>query len=62
MKGHMTSIAQRIQRLEAAQSKGKFRALSDAERAVRLAALKPGTLAYAAAWAILGRRTGCTGT
>lgn len=49
----MTSIAQRVQRLEAARSSVGFCTLSDAERAVRLAALKPGTLAYAAAWAMV---------
>lgn len=49
----MVSIPQRIKRLEVVRPKSSVRALNDAERAVRLAALKPGTHAYSTAWAIV---------
>ena len=49
----MVSIQQRIKRLEVVRPKSSVRALNDAERAVRLAALKPGTPAYSMAWAIV---------
>ncbi|MDO9250840.1 MAG: hypothetical protein Q7U48_04740 [Hydrogenophaga sp.] len=49
----MTNLERRLSQLEVTHTKVRRKALSDAERAVRLAALKPGTPAYSKAWAIV---------
>lgn len=49
----MPNLERRLSQLEATQNKVQRRSLSDAERAVRLAALKAGTSAHARAWAIV---------
>lgn len=54
----MSSFERRIQRLEEAQT--YIRPLTDAERVVRIGALKEGTPAHAAVWAIVLRHGGGT--
>lgn len=49
----MSSVERRIQRLEEAQT--YLRPLTDAERVVRIAALKEGEPDHAAVWAIVMR-------
>ncbi len=55
----MSSFEQRIQRLEVAKT--YLRPLTDPERVVRIAALKEGTPAHAAVWAIVLRDGGSKG-
>ena len=52
----MSSFERRIQRLEEVQT--YIRPLTDAERVVRIGALKEGTPAHAAVWAIVLRHGG----
>ena len=54
----MPSFEQRIQRLEEAQT--YIRPLTDAERVVRIAALKEEAPAHATVWAIVLRHCGGT--
>lgn len=51
----MRDFEQRLSLLEKALHQQPSRVLSDAERAIRLAALKPGASTYVAAWAIVFR-------
>ena len=51
----MASIDQRIRRLEESRAKTIQRALTDAELAVRIANLQPGTPIHKAVWAIIDR-------